>query len=255
MQGNAAGRIDRVPAATDLLAHAGARDVADAWVRETAFGTWFLGTRVWRFQVVREALLDLQRLLPPRTRYGAVLDLGCGSGRALRLLDIAFRPDLLIGIDVDREQLARAIPDARRCRAAVSLRAGRATRLPVPDASVDMVFCHQTCHHLSDQDGAVREMRRVLRPGGALLFAESCRRYIRSPPIRLLFRHPMDVQKSAGEYLALLRLAGFQIPPGAISTPYPWWSRPDLGLLERLGRPVRIPREPTLLNLVATRPR
>jgi hypothetical protein len=38
-----------------------------------------------------------------------------------------------------------------------------------------------------------------------------------------------------------------------VSTPYPWWSRPDMGLLEWLGRPVHTPREPTLLYLVAGR--
>ena len=93
----------------------------------------------------------------------------------------------------------------------------------------------------------------MLRPDGALLFAESCRRYIRSLPIRLRFRHPMAVQKSAGEYLGFPRGAGFDVQPDAVSTPYLWWSRPDMGVLEWLGRPVRAPREPTLLNLVATR--
>jgi len=134
---------------------------------------------VWRHHVVRAALLDLQRLLPPRVRFPAILDLGCGSGRAVRLLDIVFRPDVIVGVDVDRAQLALAVPDARRTRCRVALRAGSAVRLPVPDASIDMVFCHQTFHHL-------------------------------------------------------------------------WWSRPDMGLVEWLGRPARAPREPTLLNLVAT---
>ena len=44
-----------------------------------------------------------------------------------------------------------------------------------------------------------------------------------------------------------------RVRPDAVSTPYLWWSRPDVGLLEWLGRPVRVPREPTLLNLVAMR--
>jgi len=255
MQGDAARRIDGFPGAVDPAA-AGAvvrGRARERWVRETAFGTWFIATKVWRHQVIRAALLDLQRLLPPRPRYPVVLDLGCGAGRALRLLDILFRPDHAIGIDIDRVQLGHAVPEARRCRCEVSLRVGTAGDLPVPDRSVDMVFCHQTFHHLSDHDAAIRELYRVLRPAGTLLFAESCRRYIRSVPIRLLFRHPMQVQKSAGEYLALLRGAGFEIRPEAVATPYPWWSRPDLGILEWLGRPVHAPREPTLVHVAARR--
>jgi hypothetical protein len=63
----------------------------------------------------------------------------------------------------------------------------------------------------------------------------------------------MVVQKSAGEYRGFLRGAGFDVQPGAVSTPYLWWSRPDVGVRGWLGRPVRTPREPPLLNLVATR--
>ncbi|MBI1951978.1 MAG: methyltransferase domain-containing protein, partial [Acidobacteria bacterium] len=112
---------------------------------------------------------------------------------------------------------------------------------------------HQTFHHLRDQDSALREFHRLLRPGGALLFAESCRRLIESLLVRIFFRHPMHSQKSAQEYLAMLRAAGFEIKPGGISTPYLWWSRPDLGALEWLGRPVPTGREETLVNVAATR--
>lgn len=223
-------------------------------VEETAFGKWFLGTNVWRHQVVRAAVEDLVQRAQPRVSVPILLDVGCGPGKAFRLLDILFRPAFVIGLDIDCKQLVRGTQEARRCRCRVALSVGSGERLPLRDRSIDTIFCHQTFHHLVDHDGAIREFFRVLRPGGQLLFAESCRRYIRSLPIRLLFRHPMHVQKSAGEYLALLRRAGFDIEPEAVSTPYLWWSRPDLGLFERLGWRVPATREATLLNVVAVRP-
>jgi hypothetical protein len=66
----------------------------------------------------------------------------------------------------------------------------------------------------------------------------------------------MHVQRTAGEYLAMLRACGFVVAPGAVSCPYLWWSRSDLGGAERLLRiPPRQPghREETLLNAVAVK--
>ena len=124
----------------------------------------------------------------------------------------------------------------------------------IPDRSVDMVFCHQTFHHLIDQNTALAEFHRVLKPGGLLLLAESTRKYIHSWIIRLLFRHPMDVQRNAEEYLSMIRGAGFSLAPGAISYPYLWWSRGDFGITERLfGVKSPTVREETLVNLVAIR--
>jgi SAM-dependent methyltransferase len=125
----------------------------------------------------------------------------------------------------------------------------------VPDDSLDMIFCHQTFHHVADPDRAAREFYRALKPGGVLLFSESCAPFIRSWPIRILFRHPMEAQRLAEEYLALLTATGFAFTPDNVSTPYPWWSRPDLGLLERLGRPVPSRRAETVVNVAAFKTR
>ena len=225
-------------------------------VPETAFGKWFLQTSTWKVHVLERAIKDLERLIPDRQpAYAVVADVGCGWGHSLKKLNDRFSPQRLIGMDIDPEMLAASAKEAANSGVQVEFVNCSSSRLALPDNSVDLLFCHQTFHHLIDQEQAIREFFRVLKPGGVLLFAESTRRYIHSWIIRLLFRHPMDVQKSAPEYLALIRSAGFNVLPESISYPYLWWSREDLGVIERwFGIKPSSEREETLINLVASKP-
>lgn len=226
-------------------------------VPETAFGIWFLQTPTWTVHVLERALKDLERLIPERrASYPVVIDVGCGWGRSLPKLHQRFAPQRLIGIDVDPKMLEASQREVQQAGIAnAEFLHCSSSALNLPDNSVDLLFCHQTFHHLIDQEDAIREFFRVLKPGGIILFAESTRRYIHSWIIRLLFRHPMDVQKTAEEYLALVRSAGFDVKPEAISYPYLWWSREDLGIMERwFGVEPPADREETLINLVAVKP-
>jgi len=225
-------------------------------VPETAFGKWFLKTETWRVHVLERAIADLVRLIPqPRASYAVVVDVGCGSGYSLPKLAQRFAPRELVGVDIDPQMLQAAGEEAKRAGVAVRLLEASSSRMPLPDNHADLLFCHQTFHHLVEQEAALAEFMRVLKPGGVLLFAESTKRYIHSWIIRALFRHPMEVQRTAEEYLQLVRAAGFVVPEASISYPYLWWSRGDLGILERwFGVQPKKDREETLLNLVAVKP-
>ena len=229
-------------------------DSSISFVAETGFGLWFLDTDTWLVHVLTRALNDLQRLLEPGSTYTDILDVGCGRGKSSYLLDQRFHPKTITALEPDADLLRATASFTARCQSKVSLLQASATDIPVPDASFDMLFCHQTFHHIADQESAIREFYRVLRPGGVLLFAESTKRYIDSWMIRFLFRHPMEAQKTADEYIALIRQTGFDLPPQKISLPYLWWSRSDLGLLEKLGFAPPAEREETLVNAVARRP-
>ncbi len=228
---------------------------ATTWVKESSFGIWFLNSNIWLNHVLNRALNDLQTLIPDKqAAYRKILDIGCGRGNSFELLDERFRPKTICAIEIDEALLKDAIHHGQQCHAHVTITLGNAEILPYPDNSFDMLFCHQSFHHIIQHELAMQEFYRVLKPGGILLFAESCRKFIHSLAIRLLFRHPMDVQKTADEYLALIQKAGFRILPKSISKPYLWWSRWDLGTFEWFGLPLPKNREETLLNIVATKP-
>jgi len=230
----------------------------DGFVPETRFGRWFLNTEIWSYYVVNEAIRDLQRLAGGvGYRFDIIADVGCGHGRSFAPLMQAFNPGGLIGIDREAVVLRNARARAAASGRTVMLIEGDCAALPLAEASVDAVFCHQTFHHLADQSRALREFHRILRPGGVLMLAESTRAYIESWVIRLLFRHPAHSQRSAAEYVSMVRKHGFAVPSSCVSYPYTWWSRTDIGLREAiLGTPPppHGQRRETLINLVAVKP-
>ncbi|HTD28313.1 MAG TPA: class I SAM-dependent methyltransferase [Xanthomonadaceae bacterium] len=236
-----------------------AANPAAHYVEETGFGFWFLRSHVWQHHVLRVAIADLKRLIDPALPAGLVLlDAGCGQGRSFSLLRDAFAPSRLIGVDADPDSLASSRGEAERSGIDAELVASDCASIQRPDASVDVVFCHQTFHHLVEQEKALAEFWRVLKPGGWLLFAESTKAYIDTWVIRWLFRHPMHVQKSAEQYLQMLRDQGFEFSERNVSYPYLWWSRAkDFGLLERfhLRKPKPFgQREETLVNAAVRKP-
>lgn len=226
-----------------------------AFIEETRFGNWFLQSDTWKVHVLRRALNDLKRLMDALpTEYGTILDVGCGYGHAFAELGQRFAPSQIIGLDADPHIMQRAGKAARASAVSVELLDGHAAKIDLSDASIDLLLCHQTFHHLVEQEQALDEFFRVLKPGGVMLFAESTKRYIHSLPIKLLFRHPMEVQKTAEQYRTMIRDAGFELPDDRISMPFLWWSRPDIGFLEWIGFPVPQQREETLFNAVAVKP-
>ena len=229
----------------------------EAYVPETRVGKWFLSSRTWTNQVLEIALKDLSRLLRQDSRhYAAIADVGCGYGRSLKKLNDRFKPDKLIAMDIDPEMINAARNEAKLNNLKqVEYHCCSSSMIALENDSVDMLFCHQTFHHLLHQSEAIAEYFRVLKPGGVLLFAESTKRYIHSWIIRLLFRHPMDVQKTADEYLSLIRSAGFIVSDQQISYPFLWWSREDFAIMENwLGIKPPEKREETLINLIAHKP-
>lgn len=232
------------------------QNIQDYHVPETTFGKWFLRSQTWKNHVLERALKDLERLIPAKREcYPVILDVGSGYGRSLVKLNQRFKPERLIGMDVDPEMVNAGRLETEKHQVSAEFLCCSCAKIELEDSSVDLLFCHQTFHHVVDQERAIKEFYRVLKPGGLLLFAESTRRYIHSWLIRYLFRHPMEIQKTAGEYMGLIKGAGFAVSDHSVSYPFLWWSREDLGIAENwFKRQPPKEREETLVNLVAEKP-
>jgi ubiquinone/menaquinone biosynthesis C-methylase UbiE len=132
-----------------------------------AYGAWrdtTLGALTERLE--QRTMLELTGPL----EGAALLDAGCGDGTLV--CAAAARGATVTGIDPDPAMLDAARQRAKRSGLAARFVAGRVERLPFADASFDVVASMAVLCFVADPTGAIREMARVLRPGGRLVLGE-----------------------------------------------------------------------------------
>ena len=176
--------------------------------------------------------------LVPMAR-GRVLEVGIGSG--LNLPYYGANVESVTGIDPTPRLLAMAERLAPSVPVRVQLLCGSATDLPVRSASIDTIVMTWTLCSIGDPARALLEMRRVLRPGGALLFVEhglapdaGVARWQRTlTPIWQRLAGGCHLDRNVD---ALLRAAGFRV--AALATGYADGPRPMTFMYEgRAERP------------------
>jgi SAM-dependent methyltransferase len=103
-------------------------------------------------------------------RYARALEIGAGTGYfSLNLLRAGVVGEA-VATDISPGMLDKLERSAEELGLLVETAACEATRLPFEDGSFDLVFGHAVLHHLPDLEGAFREFRRVLVPGGVMAF-------------------------------------------------------------------------------------
>ena len=116
------------------------------------------------------AIMQLRQQVVPLAS-GAVLELGCGGGINQQFYDPA-RVTSYAGMDPSAKGRDYALAAAQNAGRAADIRGGVGEAIPYGDASFDCVVCTFTLCSVDDPAQVLRELRRVLKPGGRLLYAE-----------------------------------------------------------------------------------
>lgn len=174
--------------------------ILERWLVRSPFRAWLLRGEVRAF--VRWAALSPE---------ACVLDMGCGSGVSAALILDRLRPRCLAAFDFDPSMVELAHRRlARRSEQRLHLAVADATHMPYEDALFDAVFESGVVHHIPDWRAALREVGRVLKPGGRFCFAEPSRGRLRRGLYRIL-PHAVESMFDADEWRSALAEAGLQV--------------------------------------------
>jgi ubiquinone/menaquinone biosynthesis C-methylase UbiE len=128
----------------------------------------------WWYRALHRLIFQVLESELPDWRDKRILDVGCGTGAILQRLG---NPAKNVGIDLAPEAVSLS-----KQRGLNNVRHGDVCALPFSDASFDAVICSSVLYHqwVGDVEGAVREMYRVLCPGGVVLINVPAFPFLRS---------------------------------------------------------------------------
>lgn len=179
---------------------------------------------------IRSASLRLEarklRKMAPIQPLGKVLEIGCGQGQGTKNILRFFQPDSIEAIDLDPHMIARAKKRVRDNR--VQFKVGDASNLSfAPDNSYDAIFDFGIIHHIPNWQDCLKELHRVLKPGGYLHIEDgSIESFTATVFGRFLHRildHPYDDMYTKAAFEEKLQQLGFKEVESAHWSPYLFW--------------------------------
>ena len=201
---------------------------------------------------------------------GVMLDVGCGEGRHIFGIMQDYPLMKCIGLDMDNESLEKAEEGYEYFKsiseAGVQFLKGSAYSLPFPDESIDLIVCSEVLEHLHEYNDAVKEIHRVLKPGGKF--------YASVPatwPEKICWKLSKEYQNQPGGHLRIfsqsgliseIKESGFKFLSSekfhSIHSPYWWlrcffWSTQDKNFLVNFYKKLlerHILKKPFFINLL-----
>jgi ubiquinone/menaquinone biosynthesis C-methylase UbiE len=145
-----------------------------------------------------------------------ILEVGCGRGIALPVLERLCSPRRLVGLDIDPELLVEAAANLREHGTRAQLVAADVRRMPFADGAFDVIVDFGTLYHIAKPQAASAEIARVLAPGGM---------FVHETKASQLLSHPV---RSRGRRLPRLEHDGLRRKRWAML-----WASRTKGLLPR----------------------
>lgn len=140
---------------------------------------------------------------------GYALEIGCGRGVGTEIILDRFGAARVDAVDLDPKMISRA--RKRLAGRPARVWVADATHLEVDDSIYDAAFDFGIIHHIPDWRKTLREICRVLKPGGRFYAEEALRDLLSQRLCRALFDHPLADPFDHAQFLEALHQTGFQI--------------------------------------------
>jgi len=176
-----------------------------------------------------QSWIESPLLIGPRGALAGkyVLEVGCGRGVGIEIL-LALGAAHVTGFDLDPKMVALAQKRVAKYGNRARVFVGDAEAIDVPDASCDAVVDYGIIHHIPNWPQALKEIARVLKPGGVFYFEDLLKGLVSAWLVRDLFDHPQATQFYGREFRAGLEAADLHVQK--------WRQRGEWGIMGQAGK-------------------
>lgn len=164
------------------------------------------------FRAASQRWIETPLLISPRGSLNGkrVLEIGCGRGVGVEIL-LSLGAEHVTGFDLDPKMIALAQKRLAKYGNRIRVFVGDAEAIDAPNASFDAVVDYGVIHHIPHWQKALKEIARVLKPGGTFYFEDLLKGLISTWPAPLLFDHPQATQFYGGGFRSELESTGLRV--------------------------------------------